>query len=121
MSVVSIVSCGQRIILVGDLIIGACIDGCDLIPTVQMASQQLSRLLEISGCGYPFYIFIMVPVGLWVTQVLVAVLCISYSAFLQLNPFSLDHLHFLCNHSATLIQSQEHPDILAADPGEMDQ
>lgn len=66
-SVASIVSCGQRIILVGDLMIGACIDGCDLIPTVQMASQQLSRLLEISGRGYPFYIFIMVPVGLWVS------------------------------------------------------
>lgn len=56
---------------------GVCSDGLHLIPTIRLASQLLFYLLEVFGCGFSLCTFIMVPIGLWVTQVLVVVLLVA--------------------------------------------
>lgn len=75
--------------------------------------------LELFGGG-DLCIFIMVPGVLCNTQVLVAFLYICFSAFVQLLLFNPGQLNSFCNHLATIIESEWHPDILALNSGEVD-
>lgn len=61
-----------------------CMVGFDLISTIRLTYQSQSYLLEVFYCRWPSCIFIMVPAGLWDTQVHVADMCICYSADLSI-------------------------------------
>lgn len=89
--------CGQLIILPGYLTTSQCIDGLDIIPTIQLVSQHLSYLLLLTFVD--FYYDCHCNMECRCTCNLYA----RYSAFWQLVPFSLDNPASLCNIPHTLL------------------
>lgn len=61
-----------------------CVDGLYILPYVQLASQDLSYLMEVFDCGWPLHIFLMLP---RCAQVLIAVLYICLLVAPPLSPF----------------------------------